>query len=317
MHPWSLSLPLSVSGGHDERLPASDCEFVHSPDDPPHGVVRQRPHGFQAVLFQDLRLALEDGGARQAPVNDLRRTPPGFQLAAPDLFAIPGSVGPLRPDDGPSITAGDQHEALPGGRRSKVCRHQLPVLHGVAQVPKLGNELPEGRARQLLHGLALAHRAPGLELLHILQHDDPGPHQRRPAEGYPGEAPDLPVDQRRPLGLGEVLAVRGKPCSGYRTAPTDLPWVDVPDTRLVVLGVGVVGLVHQDRSRVMVDGSRHRNAQAYLDPRGCPAASGEVVHEDLPVHVLLVHHLRPSILSMSRNTQLVAVPAPITTSAIV
>ena len=115
-----------------------------------------------------------------------------------------------------------------------------------------------------------------------------------------------------------MLAIRGEPCSGHRTAPADLPWVDVPDTRLVVLGVGVVGLVHQDRRRVVVDGRSHRNAQTYLDPRGCPAASGEVVHEDLLVHGLLVsHQRRPSILAMSRNTQPVAVPAPMMTSAIV
>ena len=133
MHTRGLSLPLSVPRWHDERIPGADGELVHTSDDPPHGVVRQRPHGVDAVLLLDLRFSGEDGRARQAPVDDLRRRYPRFALAALDLLAVSRCMGPLWPSDGPAITPGDQHEALASGRRAVVCRHQLPVFHLVAQ----------------------------------------------------------------------------------------------------------------------------------------------------------------------------------------
>ena len=124
-------------------------------------------------------------------------------------------------------------------------------------------------------------RAAGLELLYIFQHDDPWPHQCRPPKDDPRKAPDIPINQRSPLGRGKMLAVRGEPCQTHRTSTTYRHRVNVPHGSLQMLRVWVVRLVEQDCVRVMVDGDSDRPAGGKLNTRGSTSAPGEVVHDDL------------------------------------
>ena len=203
------------------------------------------------------------------------------------LRAVRRSVGPLRPEDGPPVAPGHQEEPLADGGGSVVRRHQLPPLYVVAQRGQLSHKLLEGLPHPGLDGLPSPHRPPGLELLHVLQDDDPGANCPGPSQGDPGEAPDLLVHGLPALGLGKVLAVRGGPQQPHRPAAAHLPGIDVPHAGLVVLRVGVVGLVHQDGVRVVVDGDSHRTPAGQLDPRGRSSAPGKVVHDDLIIHAQL------------------------------
>ena len=193
---------------YQKRLPAPDRELVHTPDHPAHGVVRQGPHGVDAVHLLDLRLGGEHRIGWQAPVDDLRRAAPRQQLPGLDLLAVSGRVRPLGPHNRSPITPGNQDKPLAGGRRAIVSGHKLPVLHNIPQCFKLAFPPPEGLARQLLDRLPLADRAPGNELLHVLQDNHPGPDGTGPPQDDPGKAADIAVNQRRALGLAEVLAVR-------------------------------------------------------------------------------------------------------------
>ena len=262
MHAGYLPLALTVPRGYDKRLAAPDGELVHAPDDPPHGVLRQRPHRLQAISFHDLRLGREYRWAWQTPVDDLRRTAPLFQSIRAGL-----AVGGLRPDNRLPVTAGDQIEALTRGRRTVVRRDQLPIFHGVAQRLELEYELPERGTCQSFDRLALPHRPPRLELLHILQNDDAGPYRCRPAQRDPRKAANLPVDQRSAFSFAEVLAVRREPRQPHRPTPAHGLGVDIPHGRLKMLRVRVVGAVHQDRRRIVVDGQRHQPARGDLNAR--------------------------------------------------
>ena len=260
MHAGGLPLALTVPRGYDKRLAAADGELVHTSDNAPHGVLRQRPHRLQAISFHDLRLGREYRWARHAPVDDLRRAAPLGQSIRAGL-----AVGGLRPDNRLSVTAGDQIEALTRGRRTVVRRDQLPIFYGVPQLSELVDEFPERGTCQSFDRLALPNRPPRLELLHILQNDDAGPYRCRPAQRDPRKAANLPVDQRSAFSFAEVLAVRREPRQSHRPPSAHGLGVDVPHGRLKMLRVRVVGAVHQDRRRIVVDGNRHRPARCNLN----------------------------------------------------
>ena len=262
MHAGCLPLALTVPRWYDKRLAAADGELVHTSDDAPHGVLRQRPHRLQAISFHDLRLGREYRWARQAPVDDLRRAAPLGQSIRAGL-----AVGGLRPDNRLPVTAGNQVEPLAGGGRTVVRRDQLPILHVIAQFLQLSDELPERGARQLLHRLSLPHRPPRPKLLHIFEDDNAGSYRCCPAQRDPREPTNLPVDQRSAFSFAEVLAVRREPRQPHRPTPAHGLGVDVPHGRLKMLRVRVVGAVHEDGRRVVVDGQRHQPARGDLNAR--------------------------------------------------
>ena len=308
MYPRRLPGPLPIAHGDQERIPAPDGVLVHAPDRPALGVLRQRTHHGNAVLLLDLLLRGEDRIHGEGEVDDLRRRPPGQQLPALDLLAVLRRVGACRPDDGLSVAACHQHKAFPGGRRAVVSGHQLPVFHLVAQRLKLTEPFLEGLTLLALDRLALAHRPPGRELLHIFQDDHPRAHRARPAQHDPRKAADVAVHKGTALCLGEVLAIGAEPGQAHRAAGAYFLRVYVPDGRLQVQGVRVVGLVHQDGRRVVVDGDRHRAARGKLNACAGPAATGEVVYNDFVQEVDLSVH-NPS------SNKLIFCPMPAALSA--
>ena len=283
VYPWGLSLPFSIAGRDDIRLAALDGEFIHAADDAPHGVVRQRPHRLQIVPLLDFLLGVEDGRARQAPVDDFRRAAPRLQSAAFHGFAVPWSVGRFRPHDGLAVTAGNQNEPLTAGRCAVVSRHQLTPFDRVAEIPKLADELSERRACQLLYRLALSDRPPRLELFDIFEEDHSRPHQSGPSQGDPRKAADFLVNESCALSLAEMLAVGREPRTAHGTPAAYVTRVNIPNGRLIMLRVRVVRLVHQDCCRVVIDGRCHRNAEADLHARRCAATAREAVNEDFVV----------------------------------
>ena len=236
-------------------------ELIHSTNHAAHGVVRQRPNHRDAVPAFDVLLCGENGVARLGPVDNLRRRPPLRQSVCTVLV-----VRPLRPYDRPSVTPRHQDKALAGSRRSIVRRHQLPVFHGIAQPLQLGYEPPEGLARLFLDRLPPPDRPPGLKFLHVFQDNHAGADGPCPAQDNPCKAPDIPVHQGRTLRFGEVLAVRGEPRQPHRTAAALLHRVHVPHGGLQVPGVRMVGFVHQNSVRVVIDCNFHNPPGCQLHP---------------------------------------------------
>ena len=201
----------SMVDHHQKRVCRLDHELVHAPGHPAHGVGPEWPLGGKAVFLPDFLPCVKNGGTGQAPVYDLRRTPPGQFLPGQYLRAVRWRVGRLRPYNGPPVTAGNQEKSLSGCRRPIVSRHQLPPFHRIAQALQLVNKAPECLPGLCLYRVPTADRPPGLELLHILQDDHAGPDCPSPPQDDPGQPPDVLVHGLPALGLAEMLAVRGGP----------------------------------------------------------------------------------------------------------
>src|SRR5690606_32252719 len=129
---------------------------------------------------------------------------------------------------------------------------------------------------------ALGHqRAPAADLLHILQADDPRLAGAGPVRHNPGPIPDLLLARLSAGGLAVATAVRAgvepaEAAPGQRRSRVHLPYIS-----LQVQGARVVGLVHADGSRIVVDGDVYWPAQPHLQPGAGPAAAGEQIHIDL------------------------------------
>ena len=78
-----------------------------------------------------------------------------------------------------------------------------------------------------------------------------------------------------------VRAVGAEPGQAHRAPLGHLARVDVPDRLAVVLGVGVVGFMHRQGHRVVVDGDVDGPAYGLLDACGGATPAGEVVHHQL------------------------------------
>jgi hypothetical protein len=101
-----------------------------------------------------------------------------------------------RPHDCLTVAARDQEETFANCRCAIVTGAQLTPLNCVAHASELPNERLEGlassyRARPV--GLA-QHRAPRLEFLDVLEHDDTRAYSSCPARRYPGQTADLLLD---------------------------------------------------------------------------------------------------------------------------
>lgn len=73
---WGLSVPLPVAHWYDKRGSGFDHELVHASGHPAHGIGPEWPLGGKAVFLPDFLPRVENGGAGETPVYDLRRAPP-------------------------------------------------------------------------------------------------------------------------------------------------------------------------------------------------------------------------------------------------
>ncbi|MOA07031.1 hypothetical protein D3C78_1267060 [compost metagenome] len=147
------------------------------------------------------------------------------------------------------------------------------------------------------HGAVQFHDAPGRrvtlrdqsapleDLLNILQADDPGalfaaPQLARPLDYHPREVANLFLSRLAASGLAVVAAVwRGvQPCHGLAVGVFDR--VNLPNVRLVMHRMRVIGRVHADGGGVVVDGDGHLAAQAKLQASAGAATAGEQVNDD-------------------------------------
>ena len=77
-----------------------------------------------------------------------------------------------------------------------------------------------------------------------------------------------------------MFAVGRGPQQAYFAAPADFFRVHIPHAGLEMLGVRMIGPVHQDCVWVMVYGNIHYPASRQLDTNRRPATSGETVHNN-------------------------------------
>src|SRR5689334_18235857 len=99
----------------------------------------------QRLLRQRL-LPLEDGRARDRPVDNLGRGAPGQPLPAQHLRRARFAMRWLRPNDRLSVPPRDHEEALADRRRAIVAGAQLAELQPIAELAKLLAPLLEGLA---------------------------------------------------------------------------------------------------------------------------------------------------------------------------
>ncbi|MNF82103.1 hypothetical protein D3C84_644010 [compost metagenome] len=258
---------------NNERLGGVDDESLQPLGNPAQGILGQWP------------LALEYGGARDRPVDDVRSSRPRQQLARSHLGTGGIAMGRLWPHDGGAIPASNQEQALADSGGAVVTGAQFTPLHSVALAAQGVDEAVEGAALlgRVRASVALRvdqQRAPGLKLFDVLQHDHPGAYRGGPAQSDPRQAPDLLADRSRALRLGEMLAVWAQPDEPDRAARHYIARHDIPYRLAIVLCGRVVDGVHGNRVRVVVDGDLRAAAQRHLDPGRRPAATGEVVHDD-------------------------------------
>ncbi|MNE19172.1 hypothetical protein D3C80_1122430 [compost metagenome] len=186
---------------HNERLGGVDDESLQPFGNPAQGILSQWP------------LALEYGGARDRPVDDVRSSRPRQQLPGFHLSTGGIAMGRLGPHDGGAIPASNQEQALADSGGAVVTGPQLTPFHLVALASQGVDEAVEGAP--LLDWIRASvafrvdqQRAPGLKLFDVLQHDHPGANSRSPTQGDPRQPPNLLADRGRSLRLGEMLAVR-------------------------------------------------------------------------------------------------------------
>ena len=238
---------LAVGSIHNERLGRVDHIAHDALGDPAQGGIGQRLRAF------------EDRRARQREIDALGRRAPRLQLVGLGGDVARVAVRRLRPDNRLAIAAGDQEQALADSRSSVVAGAQLAVLDVVALTAQGVAEGVELSALVLWTGPSLAiaidkQRTPGAELFDVLQHDHARASNSSPAQCNPGEAANLLLDGLAALGLAEMLAVRRQPDETDRTALRHLARVNLPDRFAVVLGFRVVGRVHGNGFRVVIDG---------------------------------------------------------------
>ena len=80
------------------------------------------------------------------------------------------------------------------------------------------------------------------------------------------------VYKRLALCLGEVLAIRRRPKQAYGLPVCHLHRVNRPDIFLEMRGIGMVGPVHQNSRRVVIDGDINRLAGGVLHAEARPAS---------------------------------------------
>ena len=271
-----------LPNGNDEGLGVVDYKLHQPTRNALHGVLRERAHSADAVLFHDLLTAGEDRRAGQGKIQNLRNGNPRFLAAHPYLDAVRRSMCRLRPYDFLPIAAGNQEKPFADRRRSVVAGTQQPVLHMIAQLLKLAHKAPEGFALIARIGsVLLVQSAPILELLHVFQHDYAGFHGLCPLHSHPREAANLLADRLSALGLGVMLAVRREPGESDRATGASLHRVNLPHVLGVMLRRRVVCAVHGDGCRIVVDGNIHAAAYGDLNAGGSAAATGKVIYYDL------------------------------------
>jgi hypothetical protein len=245
-----------------------------------------------------LRSKMEGQGNR--PVDDLGRSAPRQALAAEHLGRAGLAVGRLRPDDRLTVAARDHEEALADGGRAIIAGAKLLELEPVAEPAQLPAPFLESLAGARLDRVAVVvERAPGAELLDILEEDHARAHPLAPEHDDPGEIADALLARLAALRLGEVLAVGAEPGELDRAAAGRLERVDLPDVVANVPGAGVVDLVHPDRFFIVVDRDIDGAAERLLDPGRGAAAAGEIVDDD-PHQPRLT---RPTQISTQRPSQ--------------
>src|SRR5579859_4323664 len=79
-------------------------------------------------------------------------------------------------------------------------------------------------------------------------------------------------------------------------ASADTPRIQIADILAQVQRVRVIGQMHRERFRVVIDGDIDRAAERGLDPLACTAATGEVIYDDFAALLrwTVVNHLHNS-----------------------
>ena len=203
----------------------------------------------------------------------------------------------FRPDNRPAIAAGNQEKPPAHCGRSIVCRHQLLVLYLVPQLLQLTYKLPECHTLLCLYrSVPSVQRPPGFKLLHVFQHNHPRTDKRRPSERHPGQPPDFFVLWLPALGLTKMLAVWRKPRQCHRMTAAGFYRVNVPYALTVMFCIWMVSLMHPDGFRIMVDCYVHADSGCHLYAGAGTAASGKIVHYQLPVYHGTITSPKSSIL---------------------
>ena len=197
----------------------------------------------------------------------------------------------LRPDDWQTVTPRDEEKSLTYGRCAVVTRPQLIPFDTIAIAFECMDEPP--KCLSLARGVRsiVKERPPRRELLDILEDNHARPHELRPADCHPRKPANCFFDGLPAFGFREVLTVRRKPGKTNGMPSARLHGVNVPDILAVMLRGRMIGAVHCNRRRVVVDCNIHAPSCGKLDARGCPAAARKVIDDQL--------HYRTSRKTMS------------------
>lgn len=97
----------------------------------------------------------------------------------------------------------------------------------------------------------------------------------------PDESPNILLNRLGTFGPGEMPAVRTRPEESDRSVLGEGAWIYSPDVFGEMSRGGVIGTMHEDRGRIMIDGYIWMSSESPGDPQGCPAAAGEAVDDQV------------------------------------
>ena len=190
----------------------------------------------------------------------------------------------VRPDDWQAVTPRDEEKSLADGRCAVITRPQLIPFDTVPIAFECMDEPPKC--------LSLAHRvwsiadqgSPCRKLFDVFEDNHARPHELCPAYCHPCKPANCFFDGLPAFCFREVLAVRRKPCQTYRTPATRLHGVNIPDILAVVLRGRMIGTVHCNRRRVVIDCNIHASPCGKLNACRCPSAARKVIYNQFHVH---------------------------------
>ncbi len=130
-------------------------------------------------------------------------------------------------------------------------------------------------------------RPPCPEFLYVFQHYDPRPDHSRPPQHYPCKPPNIFVFGLAPFCLGEVLAIRTKPCQCYRMPFAGSYRINIPYRFTVMSCARMVGFMHPYGFWVMVDSNIHAYPCCHLYACAGTAATCEIINYQFAIYHFL------------------------------
>ena len=159
----------------------------------------------------------------------------------------------LRPYNRHLIASSNEEKSLAYCRCPIITSSKLIPLHPIPISFECMNEASKCLPFTFRIGAVIDKRSPCGKLLDIFKNDDAWTHQSRPSHGNPSESSDFFLHRFCSLCFAKMFAIWGEPGQPHWTPGTDLHWINIPDTLAVMLTARMVGAVHCNRRRIVID----------------------------------------------------------------